>query len=69
MTKSKNSSVKSSTNNDYFNIDLISARANYEPGSSLKIFTIGSLIENGVVNENDVYLVEDKIEIIDAKPK
>ena len=63
------SAEKSSTNNDYFNIDLISARANYEPGSALKIFTIGSLIENGVVNENDVYLVEDKIEIIEGSCK
>ena len=63
------SAEESSTNNNYFNIDLISARANYEPGSSLKIFTIGSLIENGVVNENDIYLVEDKIEIIDGSCK
>ena len=63
------SAEESSTNNDYFNIDLISARAHYEPGSALKIFTIGSLIESGDINENDVYLVEDKIEIIDGSCK
>ena len=38
------SSETSSSDNKYFDIDLISARANYEPGSALKIFTIGSLI-------------------------
>ncbi len=59
------SAEKSSTNNKYFNINLISGRALYEPGSALKIFTVGSLIENDVVNENDTYYVEDKIEIIE----
>ena len=58
------SSETSSLDNEYFNIDLISARANYEPGSALKIFTIGSLIESDIVNENNSYLVEDEIEII-----
>ena len=60
------SSETSSLDNKYFNIDLISARANYEPGSALKIFTIGSLIESDIVDENSSYLVEDEIEIIDG---
>ena len=60
------SSETSSLDNKYFDIDLISARANYEPGSALKIFTIGSLIESDIVNENSSYLVEDEIEIIDG---
>ncbi len=59
------SAEKSSTNNKYFNINLISGRALYEPGSALKIFTIGSLLENDEVNEKDTYYVEDKIEIIE----
>ena len=60
------SSETSSLDNKYFDIDLISARANYEPGSALKIFTIGSLIESKIVDENNSYLVEDEIEIIDG---
>ena len=60
------SSEKSTANNNFFNIDLISGRANYEPGSALKIFTIGALIDLELINENDEYLVEDKIEIIDG---
>ena len=60
------SSETSSSDNKYFDIDLISARANYEPGSALKIFTIGSLIESDIVDENNSYLVEDEIEIIDG---
>ena len=59
------SAEKSSTNNKYFNINLISGRALYEPGSALKIFTVGSLLEKNAVNENDTYYVEDKIEIIE----
>ena len=59
------SAEKSSTNNKYFNINLISGRALYEPGSALKIFTVGSLLENDEVNENETYYVEDKIEIIE----
>ena len=59
------SAEKSSTNNKYFNINLISGRALYEPGSALKIFTVGSLLENDEVNENDTYYIEDKIEIIE----
>ena len=60
------SSETSSSDNKYFDIDLISARANYEPGSALKIFTIGSLIESDIVDENNSYLVEDEIEVIDG---
>ena len=60
------SSETSSLDNKYFDIDLISARAYYEPGSALKIFTIGSLIESDIVDENSSYLVEDEIEIIDG---
>ena len=60
------SSETSSSDNKYFNIDLISARAYYEPGSALKIFTIGSLIESDIVDENNSYLVEYEIEIIDG---
>ena len=60
------SSETSSSDNKYFDIDLISARANYEPGSALKIFTIGSLIESDIIDENNSYLVEDEIEIIDG---
>ena len=60
------SSETSSLDNKYFDIDLISVRANYEPGSALKIFTVGSLIESDIVDENNSYLVEDEIEIIDG---
>ena len=60
------SSETSSSDNKYFDINLISARANYEPGSALKIFTIGSLIESDIVDEKNSYLVEDEIEIIDG---
>jgi stage V sporulation protein D (sporulation-specific penicillin-binding protein) len=59
------SAEKSSINNKYFDINLISGRALYEPGSALKIFTIGALLQNDEVNENDTYYVEDKIEIIE----
>ena len=59
------SAEKSNINNKYFNINLISGRALYEPGSALKMFTVGSLLANGLVNENDTYYVEDKIEIIE----
>lgn len=59
------SAEKSSTNNTYFDINLISGRALYEPGSALKIFTVGALLQNDEVNENDTYYVEDKIEIIE----
>ena len=60
------SAEKSSRDNKYFNINLISGRALYEPGSALKIFTIGSLLDQGIVNEDYKYTVEDEIEIIDS---
>jgi len=63
------SAEKSNIKNKYFNINLISGRALYEPGSALKIFTVGSLLDNGLVNENDTYYVEDKIEIIEDSCK
>ena len=59
------SAEKSNINNKYFNIDLISGRALYEPGSALKIFTIGSLLDSQLINETDTYYIEDKIEIIE----
>ena len=58
------SAEKSSLDNDYFDMNLISARASYEPGSALKIFTIGSLIDKGSLKEDDFFFVEDRIEII-----
>ena len=58
------SAEKSSLDNDYFDMNLISARASYEPGSALKIFTIGSLIDKGSLKEDDFFFVEDKIELI-----
>ncbi len=58
------SAEKSSLVNDYFDMNLISARASYEPGSALKIFTIGSLIDKGSLKEDDFFFVEDRIEII-----
>ena len=63
------SAEKSNNENKYFNINLISGRALYEPGSALKIFTVGSLIDKDLVNENDTYYVEDKIEIIEGSCK
>ena len=50
---------------EFINIDLISSRAQYEPGSSLKIFSIGLAIDQGLINEETKFLVEDKIEIIE----
>ena len=51
---------------DSLNINLLSIRAQYEPGSSLKIFSIGAGIEQGLFDENTKYLVDDKIEIIEG---
>ena len=59
------SSETSSLDNKYFNIDLISARAYYEPGSAPKFYH-RILIESDIVDENSSYLVEDEIEIIDG---
>ena len=58
------SAEKKALNAENFNINLISGRANYEPGSALKIFTIGSAIENKLITSNSTFQVPDKIEII-----
>ena len=58
------SAEKKADNAESFNINLISGRANYEPGSALKIFTIGSAIENQLITSNSTFQVPDKIEII-----
>lgn len=58
------SAEKKADNAESFNINLISGRANYEPGSALKIFTIGSAIENQLITSNSIFQVPDKIEII-----
>ena len=60
------SAEKSNIDNKYFNINLISGRALYEPGSALKIFTLGSLLDSELINESNTYYVEDKIEIIEG---
>ena len=51
---------------DSLNIDLLSIRAQYEPGSSLKIFSIAAGIEQGLFDENTKYLVNDSIEILEG---
>jgi cell division protein FtsI/penicillin-binding protein 2 len=58
------SAEKKAPNAENFNINLISGRANYEPGSALKIFTIGSAIENQLITSSSIFKVPDKIEII-----
>jgi len=50
---------------DFLNIDLISSRAQYEPGSSFKIFSIGLALEEDLINENTEFYVKDKIELIE----
>ena len=57
---------KSAYLQDSLNIDLLSIRAQYEPGSSLKIFSIAAGIEQGLFDENTKYLVNDTIEIIEG---
>ena len=57
---------KSAYLQDSLNIDLLSFRAQYEPGSSLKIFSIAAGIEQGLFDENTKYLVNDTIEIIEG---
>ncbi len=51
--------------NRYLNINLISSRAQYEPGSSLKIFSVGLALDSGLVTEDSKFKVYDKIEIIE----
>jgi cell division protein FtsI/penicillin-binding protein 2 len=57
---------KQSENIQSYDIDLISLRAIYEPGSSLKIFSIGAGIENGLIDENTKFVVNDFIEVIEG---
>ena len=57
---------KQSQNIQSYDIDLISLRAIYEPGSSLKIFSIGAGIEYGLIDENTRFVVNDFIEVIEA---
>jgi len=57
-------SAEQKSQNENFNINLISTRAQYEPGSSFKIFSIGHALDENIVFLNDVFLVEDTIEII-----
>ena len=57
---------KSAYLQDSLNIDLLSIRAQYEPGSSLKIFSIAAGIEQGLFDENTKHLVNDTIEIIEG---
>tara|TARA_B100000902_G_scaffold37168_2_gene44478 strand:- start:159 stop:1835 length:1677 start_codon:yes stop_codon:yes gene_type:complete len=58
------SAEKKAPNTEKFDINLISGRANYEPGSALKIFTIGSALENGLIKPSTTFEVADHIEII-----
>ena len=57
-------SAEQKSQNENFNINLISTRAQYEPGSSFKIFSIGHALDENKISLNDVFLVEDTIEII-----
>jgi len=50
---------------EFLNIDLISLRAQYEPGSSFKIFSIGLALEENLINENTEFYVKDEIELIE----
>ena len=58
-------SAEEKSEKDYINVDLISSRAQYEPGSSLKIFSIGLALEQDLINENTQFYVKDKIELIE----
>ena len=50
---------------DFINIDLISSRAQYEPGSSLKIFSIGLALDEKLISEETEFYVKDTIEVIE----
>lgn len=49
--------------------ELINLRAQYEPGSSLKIFTIGSVIQKDLSSMTELYTVPYLIEIIEGSCK
>ena len=55
-------SAEEKSEKDYINVDLISSRAQYEPGSSIKIFSIGLALEQDLINEDTEFYVKDKIE-------
>ena len=46
-------------------INLISIRGKYEPGSALKIFTVGSVLESNKTSVDTVYNVPDRIAKLD----
>ncbi len=46
---------------DILNVNLISVRGQYEPGSALKIFTVGSVLESKKTTIDTTFYVEDKI--------
>ena len=50
-------------------MDLISIRGKYEPGSALKIFTIGSVLEDKKTSIDTVYDVPDRIAKLDDSCK
>ena len=58
-------SAEEKSEKDYINVDLISSRAQYEPGSSFKIFSIGLALEQDLINEDTEFYVKDKIELIE----
>ena len=58
-------SAEEKSGKDYINVDLISSRAQYEPGSSFKIFSIGLALEQDLINEDTEFYVKDKIELIE----
>ena len=58
-------SAEEKSGKDYINVDLISSRAQYEPGSSFKIFSIGLALEQDLINEDTEFYVKDEIELIE----
>ena len=57
---------KSADHEESLDVELLSVRAYYEPGSSLKIFSIGAGLELGLYDENTTYTVNDEIEIFNG---
>ena len=58
-------SAEEKSRKDFINVDLISSRAQYEPGSSFKIFSIGLALEQDLINEDTEFYVKDEIELIE----
>ncbi len=46
---------------EILDVNLISVRGQYEPGSALKIFTVGSVLESKKTTVESTFIVEDKI--------